>query len=199
MAPMLCVCLVMFCLGGYYAAAWDVIDSVWLPGPMQIKNLTRAHPESIDSFMDTAFDEPINAHVDRKIIGLESVGGRFNSSDAVWKFKSVIVIPPLSCGLIGNVASLFDSALKLANPGHDNVSSTAQRLGASPCVDGICPCAADHETKYTTSVLEIATLCDTNRIALPSLDDFPFVFDARTDTPPLFVKRKGRIIVFDES
>ena len=137
MAPMLCVCLVMFCLGGYYAAAWDVIDSVWLPGPMQIKNLTRAHPESIDSFMDTAFDEPINAHVDRKIIGLESVGGRFNTSDAVWKFKSVIVIPPLSCGLIGNVASLFDSALKLANPGHDNVSSTAQRLGASPCVDGI--------------------------------------------------------------
>ena len=174
----------------------DTDISLWMPGSVRVKNLTQSGPDvnSLELFMDAAFDERTTSVVKegQKFIDLEQVyTDSFNGT--VWAFKTVIIIPPLSCGSVGKIASLFDDGLRRVNPDYGMVSSTAQRIGADMCVDNICPCLADDLLKHATRVLQIETRCGASRLALPSADDFPFAYDARTNMPP-FHKKRGRIL-----
>jgi hypothetical protein len=91
------------------------------------------------------------------------------------------MLPPLSCGSVARVPRVFDYALLRANPDVGGViQSEARRLGSEVCAGGACPCV-DKGGKYTTTVLEIETRCGVDRLALPSDDEFLFVYDARTD------------------
>jgi hypothetical protein len=121
----------------------------------------------------------LSSHSDRKWIDLLAK----NTTDATWVFMSVIMLPPLSCGSIAMVPRAFDDALLRANPDVEAIRSEARRLGSKACVAGACPCA-DHNSGaggYATIVLEVETRCGAARLALPSDDEFLFVYDARTD------------------
>ena len=108
-----------------------------------------------------------------------------NDSNNDWVFMSVIMVPPLSCGSVAKVPILFDDGLLRANVGLETVRSVAQRLGSEKCVDGVCPCldSIDKAGDPAERVLEIETRCSVDRLALPSEDEFLFVYDARTASP----------------
>ncbi len=150
----------------------------------------------LSSIIDATFDdfhEENGPAVQRKTIGLRPMNQPANETSR-WAFNTVIMVPSMSCVLMGKVVDVFDGALKHANP-KVNVKSTGRRFESSVCQAGVCPCA---ETKvgYDTRVLEIETMCDTDRLFLPLCDEFPFEFDSRSDVPLPFKKRnyRGRLM-----
>jgi hypothetical protein len=123
----------------------------------------------------------LSSHSERKWIDLLPLA---NTTYATWVFMSVIMLPPLSCGSIAMVPRAFDDALLRANPDVEVAAaprSEARRLGSRACVAGACPCADTGGDEHATIVLEVETRCGVARLALPSDDEFLFVYDARTD------------------
>jgi hypothetical protein len=118
----------------------------------------------------------LSSQSNRKCIDLQPLA---NTTYAAWVFMSVIMLPPLSCGSVAMVPRAFDDALLRANP-DAVVRSEARRLGSAACVAGACPCA-ENGGVYSTIVLVIETRCGVARLALPTDDEFLFVYDARTD------------------
>ena len=193
----------------------ELLSSVWVPGDVRIRNLTRVvyHgfdglDDAIDHSFDTADDQRA-IQVKRNFIDLQPAFMRqphsaLNSSvlanmqnETAWAFMSVIIIPPISCESMMKVAYLFDTGLRHANPDARQVESTARRIGSDACGEnGVCPCIDERigTARYTTRVLELETLCEVRRLALPVEDEFPFVYDSRTAMPYPGRKKRGRIL-----
>lgn len=188
----------------------DLSSSVWVAGGSRVRNLTRIRYESLEDAIDHSFDsqEQGAAEINRVFIDLQPVVMQSDNpyvstyanprNKTVWAFMSVIIIPPVSCESMNKVASLFDAGLLHVNSEVQWMKSTTRRVGSDVCDDGVCPCAKERSgtARYTTRVLELETLCDTNRLALPVETEFPFVYDSRTSMP--FLKKKGRLLDEDE-
>jgi hypothetical protein len=196
----------------------DVSSSVWVPGALRIRNLTRIRyeTESLENAIDHSFDsqEQGVTEINRGFIDLQPAlmqTSNLNTyfptyantpmrNKTVWAFMSVIIIPPISCESVNKVASLFDAGLRRVNSDVPWVRSTARRVGSDVCDDGVCPCTTERSgtARYTTRVLELETLCETNRLALPMDNEFPFVYDSRTAMPFPNKKKRGRLLDEDQ-
>lgn len=120
---------------------------------------------------------------------IPSVGGSIDANPVEWSFFTVIVVPVLSCDLTAQVPSVFDSALRAANPDVVAIKSVAVRLGSDVCVDGLCFCDEWFEAGHTARVLEVKTVCGSGTLFLPTAAEFPYEYDARDQEPPP-IKRK---------
>ena len=210
------VILLSLCANQVVCDTVDPSSSVWVAGASRVRNLTRIRyeTESLGNAIDHSFDlqEQDAAEMNRVFIDLQSVSMQSPSSDpydpthvdtrnnTVWAFMSVIMLPPISCESMNKVASLFDTGLLRVNPEVLWMKSTTRRVGSDVCDDGVCPCAKERSgtARYTTRVLELETLCDTNRLALPMDTEFPFVYDSRTAMPFPNKKKRGRLLDEDE-
>ncbi len=191
----------------------DVSTSVWVAGASRFRNLTRVRYEadSLENAIDHSFDnqEQGATEINRGFIDLQPAFMQSSNQNTysptyantpmrnktLWAFMSVIIIPPISCESVNKVASLFDAGLLHVNSEVRWVKSTARRVGSDVCDDGVCLCTKERSgtARYTTRVLELETLCEANRLALPMENEFPFVYDSRTAMPFPNKKKRGRL------
>lgn len=206
------VLLVSLCVKQVMCDTADLSLSVWVTGASRVRGLNRIRDESLEDAIDHSFDvqEHGAAERNRVFIDLQPVVMQSQGVDpcvltyansrnkTVWAFMSVIIVPPVSCKSMNKVASLFDAGLLHANSEVVWMKSTTRRVGSDVCNDGVCPCTKERSgtARYTTRVLELETVCETNRLALPTDDEFPFAYDSRTAMP--FPKKKGRLLDEDE-
>jgi hypothetical protein len=103
--------------------------------------------------------------------------------DPLWLFMAIVMVPEMSCDSIAKLAHLFNTALQQVNPLVGRMVSTAVRLGGDVCIDGNCFCDESIEAPHSVRVLELSTSCAASTLLLPSMDEFPFEFDMRSDVP----------------
>lgn len=210
-----CLVLVVLSLSGAASDHDGVIDSVWVEGAFNhVRGLARVDAgaelaAAIDQFFEPApvflpvvlrggisLRPVVYDYQAGSVGGVGSVNATALDGGGAWAFNTVIMLPPLSCTSVAKMASLFDSVLRYANPDIScSIDSLAMRYGAYVCELGECPCD-DSSVKYETRVLVIETRCCADQLALPTDDEFPFVFDARTDLPPPMNrwKKRGRVL-----
>jgi hypothetical protein len=96
-----------------------------------------------------------------------------NSTDPFveWEFISHMTITPAQCDIINHVVQMLDEALQRANPGVENLNSTALRLGNTDCIDGVCPCnrqkRGHHRVFISHLLLEVKTRSSTPDLKPP--------------------------------
>jgi hypothetical protein len=132
----------------------------------------------VDDIIGLAFERERTDLTEKLDAFLDRFFGPFNQTSDTWTFVSFITIVPLRCSEVHKVVDLFDAAMQEANPGAQ-ISSVAQRLGASACSgEGICPCTdARRKAQYTTRVMEVRSTSRSRDVVYPA--NFPFRVETR--------------------